>query len=112
MVRTPGWPPSSPVTASTSSRATPRRRPVANPRREPVRTCVACRQEAGKRAMVRIVRSPEGGGATVDRSGGAAGRGAYLHADAACIEIARKRRALERSLKTTVGPEVWLELSV
>ncbi len=84
---------------------------VAKPRREPVRTCVACRQEAGKRAMVRIVRSAGGGGATVDRSGRAAGRGAYIHADASCIEIARKRRALERSLKTTVGPEVWSELS-
>jgi len=85
--------------------------PVAKPRREPVRTCVACRQEAGKREMVRIVRGAEGGVATVDRSGRAAGRGAYLHADVACIEIARKRRALERSLNATVGPEVWLELS-
>ena len=62
--------------------------------------------------MIRIVRSPGSGGAKVDRSGGAAGRGAYLHADAACIEMARKRRALERSLNTTVGPEVWSELSV
>ena len=83
---------------------------MAKPRREPVRTCVACRQEAGKRAMVRIVRSAVTGVAIVDRSGRAAGRGAYLHADAACIEIARKRRALERSLNTTVGPEVWSEL--
>ena len=84
---------------------------MAKPRREPVRTCVACRQEAGKGALVRIVRSA-GGGASVDRSGRAAGRGAYLHADAACIDIARKRKALERSLNTTVGPEVWSELSV
>ena len=60
--------------------------------------------------MVRIVRSAVTGVAIVDRSGRAAGRGAYLHADAACIEIARKRRALERSLNTTVGPEVWSEL--
>jgi predicted RNA-binding protein YlxR (DUF448 family) len=61
--------------------------------------------------MVRIVRSAGGGGASVDRTGRAAGRGAYLHADAACIEIARKRRSLERSLHTNVGPEVWSELS-
>jgi uncharacterized protein len=76
-----------------------------------VRTCVACRQESGKAAMVRIVRSAATGGAIVDRSGHAAGRGAYLHADPACIEIARKRRALERSLNTTVGPEIWSELT-
>jgi predicted RNA-binding protein YlxR (DUF448 family) len=60
---------------------------------------------------VRIVRSAEGGVA-VDRSGHAAGRGAYLHADAACIETARKRKALERALKTFVDPEVWGELSL
>jgi uncharacterized protein len=78
-------------------------------RHEPVRTCVACRTEAGKRAMVRIVRRADGS-AAVDRTGHAAGRGAYLHADRACIEIARKRKALERALKTLVSPEVWAEL--
>ncbi|HKA48938.1 MAG TPA: YlxR family protein, partial [Candidatus Dormibacteraeota bacterium] len=29
-------------------------------RREPVRTCVGCRQEAGKRALIRLVRGPDG----------------------------------------------------
>lgn len=77
--------------------------------REPVRTCVACRIEAGKGAMVRIVRQA-GGGAAVDLTGQASGRGAYLHRDAACIEIARKRKALERALKTPVGPGIWSEL--
>jgi predicted RNA-binding protein YlxR (DUF448 family) len=84
---------------------------VSTPRREPVRTCVACRQEGGKRDLVRIVRSIVAGGAVVDRTGHAAGRGAYIHAAASCIESAHKRRALERSLNTTVGPEVWSELS-
>ena len=59
--------------------------------------------------MVRIVRRAEGG-AAVDRTGHASGRGAYLHKTAECIEIARKRRALERALKTPVGPEIWAEL--
>lgn len=77
--------------------------------REPVRTCVACRAEAGKRALIRLVRRPDGG-AAIDRTGHSEGRGAYLHADARCIETARKRKALERALKTAVGPEVWTEL--
>jgi uncharacterized protein len=77
---------------------------------EPIRTCVACRMEAGKGAMVRIVRRAEGG-AAVDLTGQASGRGAYLHRDAECIEIARKRKALERALKTPIGAEVWSELS-
>jgi uncharacterized protein len=60
--------------------------------------------------MLRIVRQAEGG-AAVDRTGRATGRGAYLHKDPACIEIARKRKALERALKTPVGPEIWAELA-
>ncbi|HET9410823.1 MAG TPA: YlxR family protein [Candidatus Dormibacteraeota bacterium] len=80
------------------------------PHRDPVRTCVACRQEAGKRALIRIVRDASGA-AMLDRNGRAPGRGAYLHHDAACLETARKRRALERSLGVTVAPELWAELS-
>jgi predicted RNA-binding protein YlxR (DUF448 family) len=84
-------------------------RSLPNPPREPARTCVACRQEAGKGALIRIVRQTDGT-ATIDRTGRAPGRGAYLHSDASCIEIARKRRALERSLKASVSPEIWAEL--
>jgi len=77
--------------------------------REPVRTCVGCRQEAGKRALIRLVRGLDG---TVrpDPTGRAAGRGAYLHRDPACIEQARRRHALERALKAQVGEGVWAEL--
>ena len=80
-----------------------------NPPREPVRTCVACRQEAGKGALVRVVRRPDGTTA-VDGTGHAPGRGAYLHSHSACMEIARKRRALERSLKAPIGLEIWAQL--
>jgi predicted RNA-binding protein YlxR (DUF448 family) len=59
--------------------------------------------------MVRIVRRADG--AAVDRTGHAPGRGAYLHADAGCIEVARKKKALDRALKTVVSPEVWAELA-
>jgi uncharacterized protein len=60
--------------------------------------------------MVRIVRRAEGG-AEVDLTGHASGRGAYLHQDVACLDMARKRKALERALKTPIGPEVWAELA-
>jgi len=70
---------------------------------------VGCRQEAGKRALIRLVRGLDG---TVrpDPTGRAAGRGAYLHRDPACIEQARRRHALERALKAQVGEGVWAEL--
>ena len=78
-------------------------------RREPIRTCVACRQEAGKRSLTRLVRTPEGS-VGVDASGRAPGRGAYMHADPTCIEQARRRRALQRSLRAEVPEAVWEEL--
>jgi predicted RNA-binding protein YlxR (DUF448 family) len=78
-------------------------------RREVVRTCVACRQEADKGSLVRVVRKADGG-AAIDLTGRAPGRGAYLHRDPSCIEIARKKKALDRALKATVSAEVWAEL--
>ena len=74
-------------------------------RTQPVRTCVACRQEAGKRELVRFVRRPDGAVA-LDPSGRAPGRGAYLHATAECFELARKRKTLDRALGAAVPPEV------
>ncbi|TMF45605.1 MAG: YlxR family protein [Chloroflexi bacterium] len=80
-------------------------------RREPVRTCVACRQEAGKRSLVRVVRDVTGA-VTIDATGRAPGRGAYLHRDAACVEIARKKKALDRALKASVSADFWAELGL
>ena len=72
----------------------------------PVRTCVACREEAGKAELVRIVRRPDGS-VGLDRSGREAGRGAYVHASEVCLQSARKRRSLDRALGVTVPAEVW-----
>jgi predicted RNA-binding protein YlxR (DUF448 family) len=80
------------------------------PRHEPVRTCVGCRGEAGKQGLIRVVRRAAGG-AEIDLTGRAAGRGAYLHGDLTCVETARKRRALDRALRTTIQPELWSALA-
>ena len=79
-------------------------------RRRPVRTCVACRQEAGKAELIRVVRRLDGQ-IELDRTGRMPGRGAYLHAAAECVEVARKRRALERALGAPVPPAVWAQVS-
>ena len=70
---------------------------------------MACRQEAGKPALLRLVRAADGS-ATLDSSGRATGRGAYLHAMSECLELARRRRALERALKAQVPDELWAAL--
>lgn len=79
-------------------------------RHEPVRTCVGCREEAGKRALIRLVRGPDGI-VRRDPTGRAHGRGAYLHVDPACFEQARRRHALQRALKAEVPDPLWEELT-
>jgi predicted RNA-binding protein YlxR (DUF448 family) len=74
------------------------------------RTCVGCREEASKRALIRFVRRAEGG-AAIDRTGRATGRGAYVHDDPGCLELARKRHSLDRALHTAIQAEIWAELT-
>jgi predicted RNA-binding protein YlxR (DUF448 family) len=74
------------------------------------RTCVACREEAGKAELIRFVRRSDGL-VSLDRGGRQPGRGAYLHAKTECLEVARKRRTLERALGAPVPSEVWAEVS-
>ena len=63
----------------------------------PERTCVACRGRAPKGSLLRIVR--KGDVARVDRSGWAPGRGAYVHRDRSCADLALRRGALARALR-------------
>lgn len=76
----------------------------------PIRTCVACRTAGGKRGLLRIVRLPDGAGVALDPTGKRSGRGAYLCPTAECVEMALKRKSLERSLKTELPPEVTAAL--
>jgi len=78
--------------------------------RQRPRTCVACREESPKRALLRVVRSPSGD-VLLDERGKLPGRGAYLCATHACVEKARKTKGLSRALKTEVKPEVYDRLS-
>ncbi len=42
----------------------------------------------------------------MDPTGKAAGRGAYLCPDAACVALALKKSALERALRASVPPDI------
>ena len=68
----------------------------------PQRTCVGCREVNEKKALVRIVKSPDG--VCIDPTGRMPGRGAYLHEEKDCWEKALKRGALARALKTELTP--------
>lgn len=69
--------------------------------REPVRTCVGCRERAGRSVLLRVVVSGAGGTPSVvpDPGHRAPGRGASLHPDPSCLAAAERRRAFPRALR-------------
>ena len=73
---------------------------VVRPVRTPQRTCVVCRSTTAKRTLHRIVRTPAGTVA-YDPTGKAPGRGAYLCGQPVCLDMAVRRRSIQRALKVT-----------
>ncbi|GIV76015.1 YlxR family protein [Litorilinea aerophila] len=71
------------------------------PKHVPQRTCIACRQVAGKRALVRLVRTEQG--VEVDPTGKRSGRGAYLHPYQECWQAALRSNRLEQALRTRIS---------
>ncbi len=78
------------------ARKQPRRR-----KHVPQRTCVVCRTTTDKRALTRLVRTPDDG-VHVDPSGKRAGRGAYLCDNPACWDRALHSDLLAKALRTTL----------
>ena len=79
------------------------------PKKVPVRQCVGCREHRPKRELVRVVRSPEGA-VSLDFSGKANGRGAYLCPSADCLKKAIRAKSLERAFSTAIPEEIYARL--
>ena len=75
-------------------------------RKIPQRQCVGCREMKDKKALLRIVKTPEGE-ILLDSTGKKSGRGAYVCPDPECLKKARKSRALERAFDTAIPAEVY-----
>ena len=79
------------------------------PKKVPMRMCLGCREMRPKAELRRIVKSPEGE-IGIDLKGKAPGRGAYICLAEQCLKKARKSRALERALETSIGEEIYERL--
>lgn len=64
----------------------------------PMRTCIGCRATAPRTHLLRLVL--DDGGLAVDARAVAPGRGAWIHPDLMCLELAERKRACERALRT------------
>ena len=75
-------------------------------KKQPVRRCSGCGEHFPKRELIRVLRSPAGE-ITVDFTGKASGRGAYICNNAACLKKARKTKRIELSLECKIPDEVY-----
>jgi uncharacterized protein len=67
--------------------------------------CLGCRQRADRSVLLRVVAAEVDGSWSVvpDPRHRLGGRGAWLHRDPACLELAVRRRAFARALRLS-GP--------
>lgn len=82
-----------------------------------VRICVACRKESSRENLVRVVRTA-GGSVEIQEEIESRnrhvkplqGRGAYLCKKKECLELAKKHKRFERSLKGSLPQGFWESL--
>ncbi|WKX72897.1 YlxR family protein [Streptomyces sp. XD-27] len=69
----------------------------------PERTCIGCRERAAKQDLLRM--AVVGDDVVPDDRGTLPGRGAYVHPDPACIDLAVRRRAFSRAFRGRGTPD-------
>ncbi len=75
----------------------------------PQRTCIGCKVKKDKKDLIRIVKDKENK-ITLDRTGKANGRGAYICDNIQCLEKAIKTKALERTFEMNISESIYNEL--
>ncbi|WP_250160224.1 RNase P modulator RnpM [Caloranaerobacter azorensis] len=78
-------------------------------RKVPLRKCVGCNEQKPKKELVRIVKNKEGV-VSIDLTGKANGRGAYICRNIDCLEKAVKGKRLNRALETDIPQEIYIKL--
>ena len=79
------------------------------PKKIPMRQCVGCREMKDKKALIRVVKTPEDE-IVLDTTGKKSGRGAYVCPNTDCLKRAIKSKALERGFETAIPQEVYDKL--
>ena len=72
----------------------------------PLRMCTGCGEMKPKKELVRVVRSPQGE-VSLDLSGRAPGRGAYVCRNVECLKKARKAHRFERAFSCQIPEAVY-----
>jgi len=75
----------------------------------PQRTCIGCNDKKDKKDFIRIVKDNENN-ISIDKTGKANGRGAYICNNIDCLEKAIKNKKIEKSFKMVISENVYNDL--
>lgn len=75
----------------------------------PQRTCMGCNEKKDKKDLIRIVKNKENQ-ISIDKTGKAQGRGAYICDDINCLEKIIKSKRLERIFEMKISEEIYNDL--
>lgn len=75
----------------------------------PQRSCIGCNTKKDKKDLIRIVKSKDGN-ISIDKTGKANGRGAYICNNVECLEKAIKSKRLERTFEKSIDSEIYENL--
>ena len=75
----------------------------------PQRTCIGCNIKKDKKDFIRIVKDNQNN-ISIDRTGKANGRGAYICDNIDCLEKAIKNKRIEKSFKMQIDESVYENL--
>ena len=75
-------------------------------RKVPLRTCVVTKEKLEKKDLIRVVKN-NNGEVFVDLTGKANGRGAYIKKDKNVLNDAKRTKALEKHLETSISEEIY-----
>lgn len=78
-------------------------------RKIPQRKCTGCGEMKPKKELIRIVRSSEGV-VSLDLTGKASGRGAYICKNHNCLLLSQKAKRLERAFSCAISDEIYNEI--
>ena len=75
----------------------------------PQRSCIGCNTKKDKKDLIRIVKNKDGN-ISIDKTGKANGRGAYICDNAECLEKAIKSKRLEKTFEEKIDNEIYENL--
>ena len=75
----------------------------------PLRRCIVTKEQLPKKELLRIVKSKDGT-VTVDVTGKANGRGAYIKKDLEVLKTAIDKKILEKVLETSIDDTIYNQI--